>query len=151
MKVFTSILALFLICGTLNAQSKKIKGNKKFNAIDNAVGKEGIKIVLLTRLSPVFPFNLLNYAFGLTKIDFWKYALASWIGMLPGTVMYVYFGASLRSLADITTGEVETGTAGQVALWIGLLATVTVTVFATYIAKKALKEAVPDSSDRQES
>ena len=74
----------------------KIAGNKKFAAIDEAVGKEGFKIVFLTRLSPVFPFNLLNYAFGLTKVSFWKYAVASWIAMLPGTIMYVYLGAGLE-------------------------------------------------------
>ena len=64
--------------------AKKIGGNAKFAAIDEAVGREGFKIVLLTRLSPVFPFNLLNYAFGLTRVRFRSYALASWIGMLPG-------------------------------------------------------------------
>jgi uncharacterized membrane protein YdjX (TVP38/TMEM64 family) len=53
------------------------------------VGKEGRKIVLLTRLSPVFPFNLLNYAYGLTKASLRHYFFASWIGMMPGTAMYV--------------------------------------------------------------
>jgi len=65
----------------------KVARNKKFAAIDEAVAQQGFKIVLLTRLSPVFPFNLLNYAFGLTKISFWKYALGSWLGMIPGTIM----------------------------------------------------------------
>jgi len=83
--------AAFLVGRTVARQwiSRKIKGNRKFAAIDEAVGQEGFKIVLLTRLSPLFPFNLLNYAFGLTQVPLWKYALASWIGMLPGTVMYV--------------------------------------------------------------
>jgi len=73
--------------------SKKIEGNEKFAAIDGAVANEGWKIVGLTRLSPVFPFNLLNYAFGLTSVAFKDYFLASWIGMMPGTVMYVYVGS----------------------------------------------------------
>jgi uncharacterized membrane protein YdjX (TVP38/TMEM64 family) len=108
--------AAFLVGRTIarNWISKKVAANEKFAAIDDAVGRQGFKIVLLTRLSPVFPFNLLNYAFGLTKVSFWKYALASWIGMLPGTVMYVYFGAGLRSLADVATGDVETGVAGKI-------------------------------------
>jgi pyruvate/2-oxoglutarate dehydrogenase complex dihydrolipoamide dehydrogenase (E3) component len=82
----------------------KVAKNVKFAAIDEAVAQQGFKIVLLTRLSPVFPFNMLNYAFGLTKKSFWKYALASWIGMIPGTIVYVYFGAGLRSLADVAAG-----------------------------------------------
>ncbi|MHC4646502.1 MAG: TVP38/TMEM64 family protein [Planctomycetota bacterium] len=123
--------------------SRKIAGNRKFAAIDDAVGRQGFKIVLLTRLSPVFPFNMLNYAFGLTKVSFWKYALASWIGMLPGTVMYVYFGAGLRSLADAAAGKVQTGAAGRIFFWFGMAAAVVVTLFITRVARKALKEAVP--------
>jgi len=123
--------------------SGKVVRNEKFSAIDRAVGAQGFKIVLLTRLSPVFPFSLLNYAFGLTKIPFWQYALGSWIGMLPGTVMYVYFGAGLRSLAELSTGQVETGKAGQAFFLAGLAATVVVTVFVTRVARRALKEAVP--------
>lgn len=126
--------------------SQKIASNEKFAAIDDAVGRQGFKIVLLTRLSPVIPFNLLNYAFGLTKVSFPKYALASWIGMFPGTLMYVYFGAGLRSLADAAAGNVKTGTAGRVFFWFGMAATVVVTVFITCLARNALKQAVPKSA-----
>src|SRR5262249_18426533 len=59
------------------------------------------KIVLLLRLSPVFPFNLLNYALALTRVRFRDYALASWIGMFPGTVMYVYIGSTIGKLAHL--------------------------------------------------
>lgn len=123
--------------------TSKVAENEKFAAIDQAVGRQGFKIVFLTRLSPVFPFNMLNYAFGLTNVSFGKYALASWIGMLPGTIMYVYFGATLRSLADAATGNVETGTAGKIFFWFGLAATIVVTVFVTRLARRALKQAVP--------
>jgi uncharacterized membrane protein YdjX (TVP38/TMEM64 family) len=130
--------------------SSKVEANEKFAAIDNAVGQQGFKIVLLTRLSPVFPFNLLNYTFGLTKVSFAQYALASWIGMLPGTIMYVYFGATLRSLADAATGNVETGTTGKVFFWFGLVATIVVTVFVTRVARRALKQAVPTNSTQDQ-
>jgi len=123
----------------------KVAQNPKFAAIDEAVAQQGFKIVLLTRLSPVFPFNMLNYAFGLTKISFWKYALASWIGMMPGTVMYVYFGAGLRSLADVAAGQVEKGAAGRIFFWLGLAAAIVVTVFITRVARNALKQAVPQT------
>jgi len=124
----------------------KVARNEKFAAIDEAVAQQGFKIVLLTRLSPVFPFNMLNYAFGLTKISFWKYALGSWIGMLPGTVMYVYFGAGLRSLADVAAGEVEKGATGKLFFWLGLIATIVVTVFVTRVARNALRHTVPHTT-----
>lgn len=140
--------AAFLVGRTVarNWISRKVAANEKFAAIDNAVGRQGFKIVLLTRLSPVFPFVLLNYAFGLTKVSFWKYALASWIGMVPGTVMYVYFGAGLRSLADAAAGNIETGRAGKIFFWFGMAATIAVTVFVTRIARRALKEAIPKTT-----
>ncbi len=136
--------AAFLVGRTIARDwiSRKVSQNEKFAAIDNAVGRQGFKIVLLTRLSPIFPFNLLNYAFGLTKVSFWQYALASWIGMLPGTVMYVYFGAGLRSLTDAAAGKVETGTAGRIFFWVGLAITIVVTLFITQLARRALKQAV---------
>lgn len=136
--------AAFLVGRTFGRDwiAKKIATNKKFAAIDNAVGQEGFKIILLVRLSPIFPFNLLNYAFGLTKISFAKYALGSWIGMLPGTIMYVYFGAGLRGLTDAATGKVEIGTAGQIFFWGGLIAAIAVAVFVAWVARKALKQTI---------
>lgn len=115
-----------------------IAGNERFRAIDEAVGREGWKIVGLTRLSPVFPFNLLNYAYGITKVRLRDYFLASWIGMLPGTVMYVYLGSLAGSLASL--GQQGGGrTPAQWALYgVGLLATVAVTLFVTRIARAAL-------------
>jgi uncharacterized membrane protein YdjX (TVP38/TMEM64 family) len=122
----------------------KVAGNPRFNAIDKAVGREGFKIVLLTRLSPIFPFNMLNYAFGLTKVSFMHYALASWIGMLPGTVMYVYLGSAARSLTDAAIGGGGSGTGGKVMFAVGLVVAIFVAVFVARIAKRAIAEAVPD-------
>lgn len=119
---------------------KKIQGNDKFKVIDDAVAKEGWKIVGLTRLSPVFPFNLLNYAYGVTKVSLKDYFLASWIGMLPGTVMYVYIGSLAGSLATLGSGDA--GSSAGPAQWtirlVGFAATVAVTVYVTRVAKKAL-------------
>jgi uncharacterized membrane protein YdjX (TVP38/TMEM64 family) len=74
----------------------------KFKAIEAAVSKEGLKVVLLTRLSPVFPFNLLNYAFGVTGVSLQDYVIGS-IGMIPGTILYVYIGSLVGDLALIGT------------------------------------------------
>jgi uncharacterized membrane protein YdjX (TVP38/TMEM64 family) len=126
-----------------NWVSGKIAGNEKFKAIDEAVAKEGWKIVLLTRLSPVFPFNLLNYSFGLTKVNLKHYVLASWIGMIPGTIMYVYIGSLAGDLASLGDSG-RTRTTGEWILYgVGLLATIVVTVFVTRLAKKALAARVP--------
>lgn len=123
--------------------SKKIAGNQKFSAIDRAVGQEGFKIVLLTRLSPVFPFNLLNYGLGVTGVALKDYVLAS-VGMIPGTIMYVYIGSLAGSIATIG-GETN---ANPVAQWtiriIGLIATVAVTLYVTKIARKALNDSITD-------
>jgi len=124
---------------------KKVKGNPRFAAIDRGVGEQGFKIVLLSRLSPVLPFILLNYAYGLTKVSFWRYVLASWIGMLPGTIMYVYFGSTAGQLAKIAAGEVEGGSARTIFFVSGLIITVGVVVLVTRTAQKALKEAVTNS------
>jgi uncharacterized membrane protein YdjX (TVP38/TMEM64 family) len=119
-----------------------IQGNSKFEAIDVAVAKEGWKIVGLTRLSPVFPFNLLNYAFGLTQVSLKDYFLASWIGMLPGTVMYVYIGSLAGDLAALGSGE-RLRTLAEWALYgVGLLATVVLTLYITRIAQRALSRKV---------
>lgn len=135
--------AAFLVGRTLARDwvARKVSGNPKFTAVDEAVGREGFKIVLLLRLSPVFPFNFLNYALGLTKVSFGKYAFASLIGMLPGGLMYVYFGSAARSLADVAAGKGEGGWAGQVFFWVGLVATIIVAGFVTRLAKRSLKEA----------
>ncbi len=119
-----------------DAVSKKIDGNEKFKAIDDAVGDDGWKIVGLTRLSPVFPFTLLNYAFGLTKVSWFHYMIASLIGMIPGTVMYVYLG----SLGKLAAESGQTSTLKIVLYIVGGLATVLVTVLVTKSAKKALNK-----------
>src|SRR2546423_3165422 len=121
-----------------DAIARKIEKNEKFATIDRAVANEGWKIVLLTRLSPVFPFTLLNYAFGLTRVKLSHYVLASWIGMMPGTVMYVYLG----SLVNIGAGHRQRTTGEWVLYGVGLLATVVVTVFVTRLAKKALAKKI---------
>jgi len=79
--------------------ARKLAAVPAFAAVAGAVGSEGWKVVLLTRLSPVLPFNLLNYGYGLTTVGLAEYALASWIGMMPGTFLYVYLGAAAGEAA----------------------------------------------------
>ncbi|MBE9248877.1 TVP38/TMEM64 family protein [Dolichospermum sp. LEGE 00240] len=137
-------VAAFLV-GRYLAQGwvkKKISSYKKFAIIDKAVSKEGLKIVLLVRLSPLFPFNLLNYAFGITSVAFQDYLIGS-VGMIPGTIMYVYFGYLVGDLALIGNKNQPNNT---ILHWviqiIGFIATIAVTVYVTKIAKKALEEEI---------
>jgi uncharacterized membrane protein YdjX (TVP38/TMEM64 family) len=120
---------------------KKLAGNPRFAAIDRAVAQQGLKIVALLRLSPVFPFNLLNYALGLTQVRFVDYLLACF-AMLPGTLLYVYYGHAAGSLAEAAGGHIRKGTAYWVSLGIGLAATLLVTTIITRLASKALKQQI---------
>jgi uncharacterized membrane protein YdjX (TVP38/TMEM64 family) len=123
-----------------SAIEQRLAGNEKFATIDNAVGEQGLKIVLLLRLSPVFPFNALNYGLGLTKVSLRDYVLAH-IGMLPGTLLYVYYGKLAGDVAALAGGaETERGAEYWIVLGLGLAATVIVTTIVTRIARRALKE-----------
>jgi len=117
----------------------RIAAHPRFSAIDKAVAHHGFKIVLLLRLSPIFPFNLLNYALGVTRVSLRDYVLASWIGMAPATVMFVYLGTAAGSLAEIAAGGGGGGGGAKLAmLLVGLAATAAVTVVITRIARRAL-------------
>lgn len=117
------------------------RGNQKFHAIDQAIGLKGWKVVLLLRLSPVVPFSLSNYLYGLTAVRFWPYVVASWAGMLPGTVLYIYLGMAGRSAAA--------GGARNVWEWIllgaGLAATVFVTILLARVARRQLQKSKLES------
>jgi uncharacterized membrane protein YdjX (TVP38/TMEM64 family) len=119
-----------------DALAEMIEGNEKFVAIDKAVGSEGWKIVCLTRLSPVFPSVLLNYACGLTSVKWVHFALASIVGMLPRTVMYVYFG----SLGDLLKKSDSASTLQIVYNIVIGVVTIFITLWVSRWAKKALNE-----------
>lgn len=120
----------------------RIARNRQFTALDNAVDEYGLVVVILSRLSPIAPYDLFNYAFGMTKVSFWKYVLGTVVGVAPAMVMYVYVGAGLRSLADVSIyarGEGPTPPVYRAFFWVGLVVTVIVTVLLTRLAQKALR------------
>ncbi|MEG4326316.1 TVP38/TMEM64 family protein [Microcoleus sp. herbarium5] len=124
---------------------KYMESHPKFKALDRAVSQQGLKIVFLTRLCPLFPFNLLNYALGITQVSLKDYVLGSF-GMIPGTIMYVYSGSLVGEVAAIGTQTVYASPQDSAVKWliniISFLATVAVTVFITRIASKALEESI---------
>ena len=121
---------------------EKIGDKPKFKAIDKAVATNGFKIVFLTRLSPIFPFNLLNYAFGVTQVSLKDYILGS-IGMVPGTVMYVYMGSIVGHIA-MSSSSIPINSETQFIQFLlrgfGLIATAFVTIYVAKVARKALEE-----------
>lgn len=121
----------------------RTEGNAKFQALDQAIGREGWRLVALLRLSPVFPFSLLNYGLGATGIGFGSYVLASWLAMLPGTFLYVSAGAAAGAAAGLSA---KPGVPAWM-LYLGLAATVLVTLRITLIARRALAKALPGSAE----
>jgi uncharacterized membrane protein YdjX (TVP38/TMEM64 family) len=114
--------------------------NENFRRIDKAIGAQGAKLIFLLRLSPLIPFNLSNYFYGLTAVKFWPYVLASWIGMLPGTLLYVYLGAAGKAGLETAVGADGRSPLEWTFLAIGLVATIIVTIWVTKIARGALRD-----------
>jgi uncharacterized membrane protein YdjX (TVP38/TMEM64 family) len=144
--VYVFVAAVIGSCGAFlvarylarGAIERRLAGNPRFAAIDRAVGAQGRKIVFLLRLSPVFPFTLLNYALGLTQVRFVDYFAAS-PGMLPGTLLFVYSGKLAGDVAALAGGAaVQKGAGYYAVLAIGLVATVAATMVITRTARKAL-------------
>ncbi len=125
----------------------KLVNMPRFNALDRAVGEKGWLIVLLTRLSPAFPFNLLNYALGITQVRFTHYVLASWLGMIPGTVLYVYFGSVALNIAELFSGNLPESDASVWLFYGGLTATLVLTVVVTRFATRALNAELSREAD----
>jgi uncharacterized membrane protein YdjX (TVP38/TMEM64 family) len=121
---------------------QRIASSPRFAAVDRAIGRDGRKIVFLLRLSPIFPFNALNYGLGLTRVRFLDYVVAS-VGMLPGSLLYVYYGRVAGEVATLAGGSAAAprGAGYWVVLGLGLLATLAVTTVVTRAARRALAEA----------
>jgi uncharacterized membrane protein YdjX (TVP38/TMEM64 family) len=135
-----SLAFLFSRYAARSLVERRIATHPRFSAIDRAVAREGRRIVFLLRLSPLFPFNLLNYALGLTSVRFGDYVVAC-AGMLPGTLLYVYYGKLAGDVARAAGGLVpERGAGYYTVLVLGFVATVAVTAYVTRVARRALAE-----------
>jgi len=136
---FAFLIARFVARDRIEALAKR---NEKFRKIDKAIGEQGAKLIFLLRLSPAIPFNLSNYLYGLTAVRFWPYVLASAIGMMPGTFLYVYIGAAGKATVAAAAGgeAIKHGWQYWTFLGVGLAATVAVTVWVTKIARDALRK-----------
>lgn len=119
--------------------SRHIESWPRFRALDRALGYRGFWVVLLTRLSPAFPYNILNYGYSITAVRTVDYIAGSWLGMLPGTVLYVYAGSAAAGLSQVLAGNVHVAGPQHLLLWLGLAGTVAVTVAVAHMAHRALR------------
>ena len=133
------LVARFVARNKIEAMAQR---NEKFRKIDNGIGEKGARLVFLLRLSPVIPFNLSNYFYGLTGVKFWPYVVASWLGMMPGTFLYVYIGTAGKAAVSTAAGgdAMQHGWQYWTFMGIGLAATMVVTIWITKIARDALRK-----------
>ena len=123
---------------------KRFARNARYRAIDDAVANEGWKIVGLIRLSPVFPFIPMNFIFGLTKIPFWQFFFATWFGIIPVCLLFVYLGSLLGDITALGTQPVAVGKTKWIVSAFGIGTTAIVSFFIARIARKALVNRLPE-------
>jgi len=133
------LIGRFLLRGWVESIASE---SEQFRAIDNAVKREGFKIILLLRLSPIFPFALSNYFYGLTAVDFFPYLAATLLGFAPGTALYVYGGEVASIFHD--TQEATTAASAMPFPWYVyagfLVSGIALAAKVTDIASTALEE-----------
>ncbi len=148
----TTAAALAFLIGRYIARDavrEQTRNYPTFNAVDLAIAESGWKIVFMLRLVPLFPFSIGNYLLGLTPVRFWGYVLASWIGMLPGTFVYVYLG----NLGRITVEAAATGAERTLdpAEWIlmiggGVMALVVIYYITRLVRRKLAEQTAVDAA-----
>jgi uncharacterized membrane protein YdjX (TVP38/TMEM64 family) len=118
--------------------SRKIGAHPTFAAIDKAVSDEGWRIVFLTRLCPLFPFFLMNYAYGLTRVSLRHYFMATWLGIIPGSTLFVYIG----SLTNSAAGGQQSTLIGWAWKGFILITAVVAVAYITKVARRALSKKI---------
>ncbi|MBA2355319.1 MAG: TVP38/TMEM64 family protein [Acidobacteria bacterium] len=124
---------------------RRVGESARIRAIDTAIARDGFRLVLLLRLSPLFPFNVLNYALSLSRVSLPTYVGASWLGMLPATAVYVYLGSLAPAAAELSSAGRGGGSARTALYVAGFIATVAVAVIGTRAARRALDPTLTDA------
>ncbi|CAK8531042.1 unnamed protein product [Lathyrus sativus] len=125
----------------------RLKDYPQFKSVAIAIQRSGFKIVLLLRLVPLLPFNMLNYLLSVTPVSLVEYMLASWLGMMPITLALVYVGTTLKDLSDVTHGWSEFSKTRWAFIIIGLVISVVLMICVTKVAKSALDKALAETED----
>mmetsp|Transcript_33316 Transcript_33316/g.84141 ORF Transcript_33316/g.84141 Transcript_33316/m.84141 type:complete len:388 (+) Transcript_33316:65-1228(+) len=122
-----------------------IAGSRKFQAIDEAISRKGFQLVLLLRLSPLLPFSISNYLYGMTKVDFGQYVGGTLLGFAPGTLAFVMTGQVGREISGQGVGESSLPWYGYAA---GAAGVVWVGSVVAKIAGNAIAEVEAESAQR---
>lgn len=141
--------AAFLLGRTIGRSFviSKLKDYPQFQAVAIAIQRAGFKIVLLLRLVPLLPFNMLNYLLSVTPVSLGEYVLASWLGMMPITLALVYVGTTLKDLSDVTHGWSEFSKTRWALIALGLVVSVILIFCVTRVARRALEKALAENED----
>ena len=133
-----------------DSAKKMAQKYRVINAIDKVMEKEGLKFTLLLRLCPLIPFNAFNYVMGVTAVTFKDYAIGG-VGMIPGTIVYVFVGTTIGNIADAASGEFEGGTATLVLLIVGTVLAFVAIVYITIVVKRYLNKQLAEDAAEKES
>ncbi|KAK8928219.1 hypothetical protein KSP39_PZI017311 [Platanthera zijinensis] len=128
----------------------KLKDYPKFQAVAIAIQRSGFKIVFLLRLVPLLPFNMLNYLLSVTPVGIWEYIMASWLGMMPITLAFVYVGTTLKDLTDVTHGWSEISPSKWVLIISGFVVSGVLMVCVTKVAKASLEKALAENPEAED-
>ncbi|KAK4283637.1 hypothetical protein QN277_000566 [Acacia crassicarpa] len=141
--------AAFLLGRTIGKPfvNSRLKDYPQFKSVAIAIQRSGFKIVLLLRLVPLLPFNMLNYLLSVTPVPLGEYILASWLGMMPITLALVYLGTTLKDLSDVTHGWSEFSKTRCAIVILGLSLSVILMICVTKVAKSALEKALAENGD----
>jgi uncharacterized membrane protein YdjX (TVP38/TMEM64 family) len=120
--------------------ARRIANNPRLKALEKAVADDDLRLVFLTRLSPIMPFSLINYSLGLTKISAWRFLLATEVGAIPATFVYVYMGTLMGNLARIAPDLKQHRPLEWAFQGAGLALAVGVTIYVTRLATRALNQ-----------
>jgi uncharacterized membrane protein YdjX (TVP38/TMEM64 family) len=124
----------------------RVRASPRLGALDRALEREGRKVVFLVRLTPLIPFNVLNYALGVTRVRFRDYLIGS-VGMLPGSLLYASYGKIAGDAVRVSAGVMPARGAGYyVLLGAGVLATLAVTLILSRAARRALSDLTSTAS-----
>ncbi|GER32339.1 SNARE associated Golgi protein family [Striga asiatica] len=139
--------AAFLLGRTLGRSFviSKLEDYPQFNAVAIAIQKSGFKIVLLLRLVPLLPFNMLNYLLSVTPVPLASYLLASWLGMIPITLVLVYVGTTLKDISDVTHGWSGLSKTRWAFIALSFVVSVVLMIYVTRVAKAALDKALAET------
>uniref|UniRef100_A0A7S3J780 VTT domain-containing protein n=2 Tax=Euplotes harpa TaxID=151035 RepID=A0A7S3J780_9SPIT len=149
--MFGSILAMFVGRYVLrNWVSRQTKRFKIFGAIDKAIETEGFKLTFLLRLSPLIPYNLFNYLMGITKVSLTKYTLGG-LGMIPGVIVYVYFGTAISNLSDAASGSFDGGVLQLVLLIVGSVLAFLAVLYVSWVARREIKKVLAKNDEQNQS